>query len=354
MKNLLIVILSTIILTAQAQSTKKCFTPISNYVFQQKYNSIVAQKNESQKLNSAKSVAKNNCLSSEQVKKIASLFENDYNRLAFAELAYINTTDKSNFYEVYDSFAYFSNVFRLHDHIKGSTENNLPDDDNKGTGLMFPDYNYPNYNDYRGSKGCNSVTSDAMFQKQIKKMANASSENEKLSQGKNLVSYYCQTTSRIMKMTSLLSVESNRLTLAKLGYKRVYDKGNYNYMTQLFKLEFNRRELLKYINSNPYDNEVGDCKVTDKQLTNIKNEIGKQSFNNTKMTIAKQSVKSNKCFTTSQIIVLLKLFSYDSQKMDLAKYSYDYVTDKENYYKTASLLKYEFDRQSLLEYYKSK
>ncbi len=354
MRNLLIFILSLFILSATAQTAKKCYTPISNYKFQQVYNSVVAKKSESQKLVNAKSVAKNNCLSSEQVKKIASLFENDYNRLAFAELAYLNTTDKSNFYEVYDAFAYFSNVFRLHDYVKGIEQAKNPTVDIVNSDPIFPKYRYPNHINYRGNKGCKSIVSDDMFHKQIREMAKAGSENEKLTLGKNLVSYYCQTTTRIMKMASLLSVESNRLNFAKLGYNRVYDKGNYNYMTQLFKNEFNRRELLKYINSTPFDNNETGCKVTDKQLFNIKNEINKQSFSNTKMTIAKQAVKSNKCFTTSQIIVLLKLFGYDSQKIDLAKYSYDYVTDKENYYKTANLLKYEFDRRSLLEYYKSK
>lgn len=354
MRNLLIVIFSSFILSAQAQTTKNCYTPISNYQFQQKYNSIVAKKTEAQKLASAKYIAKNNCLSSAQVKKIATLFENDFNRLEFAEIAYLNTIDKSNFYEVYDSFAYFSTVFRLHDYINGKGGAIKTKDDNVLTKLTFPNYNYPKHSDYRGNKGCNSVLYEPVFLAQAQKIANANSENEKLPRGKKFLQNYCFSTTQVMKITSLLSIESNRLILAKLGYKRVYDKGNYNYMTQLFKYEFNRRELLKYINSAPYDDNLADCKVTDKELADIKAQINKQSFSNTKMTLAKQVIKAKKCFTTDQIIEILKLFNYDSLKMDLAKYAYDYVTDMGNYYKTANLLRYEFDRQSLLEYYKNK
>ena len=80
MKQILIIIFSTIILSVQAQTTKKCYTPISNYLFQQKYNAIVAKKSEAQKLNYAKKIAKASCLSSSQVKKIAALFQNDFNR----------------------------------------------------------------------------------------------------------------------------------------------------------------------------------------------------------------------------------------------------------------------------------
>ncbi|MEN8121023.1 MAG: DUF4476 domain-containing protein [Bacteroidota bacterium] len=354
MRNILIVILSLFVLSVQAQVKKNCYTPISNYQFQQKYNSIVAKKNEAQKLASAKSIAKKNCLSSEQVKKIAALFENDFNRLEFAEIAYLNTTDKSNFYEVYDAFAYFSTVFRLHDYIKGQYKIITPKDDYVLTTLTFPDYNYPKHSDYKGHRGCSSVISDQVFIGQAQKIANANSDKVKLPLAKKNVTYYCLTTAQVMKITSLLSIESNRLTLAKLAYKRVYDKGNYNYMTQLFNNEFNRRELLKYINSSPYVVIKVDCKVTDKDLADIKAQIKKQSFSNTKMTLAKQVIKAKKCFTTDQIIEILKLFSYDSLKIDLAKYSYDYVTDKENYYKTADLLRYEFDKQSLLEYYKNK
>ncbi len=355
MKKILIILFSIIIFSAQAQTLKKCYTPISNYQFQQKYNTIVAQKYEAQKLSSAKNIAKGNCLSSAQVKQIAALFENDYNRLEFAEIAYLSTTDKSNFYEVYDSFAYFSTVFRLHDYIKGLDGETKPNDDDNGpVKINFPNYNYPRYSDYIGTTSCNSVVSENTFLTQAKSMAYAKSESSKLALGKNMVKYYCLSTAQIMKITSLLAVESNRLVLAKIAYNRVYDKGNYQYITQLFKYELNRADILKYINYKPDGDIQTECKVSDKDMTTIKAEIKKQSFSNTRMTLAKQIIKVKKCFTTNQIIEILKLFSYDSSKIELAKYGYDYVTDKDNYYKTASILRYDFDRQSLLEYIKNK
>ncbi|RLD70177.1 MAG: hypothetical protein DRJ10_20625, partial [Bacteroidetes bacterium] len=302
MKKILIILFSTIILSAQAQTTKNCYTPISNYQFQQKYNSIASQKYEAQKLTSAKNIAKGNCLSSEQVKKIAVLFENDFNRLEFAEIAYLNTTDKSNFYEVYDSFAYFSTVFRLHDYIKGLEGKTNTNDDNETAIISFPNYNYPKYSDYVGKKSCNSVISENTFLTQAEKMSKGKSEDSKLSFAKNLIKYYCLSTSQIMKLTSLLAIENNRLAFAKLGYYRVYDKGNYNYITQLFTYEVNRRAILKYINYNPNEESKIECKVTDKDMADIKTQIKKQSFSNTRMTLAKQVIKAKKCFTTDQII----------------------------------------------------
>jgi hypothetical protein len=107
MKKVAILLLSIITISVNAQTNRNCVTPISNYLFSQKLSSVKSQRNEDQRLRVSKLVARDNCLSTEQVKQIAELFQNDYNRLAFVQDAYKNTTDKDNFYEVYNTFMYF-------------------------------------------------------------------------------------------------------------------------------------------------------------------------------------------------------------------------------------------------------
>jgi len=163
MKKIIFGILFLFSIGASAQ-TKNCVTPIPNYTFQQKFTSVKAQNGDDQRLPAALKLAKENCLSTSQVKEVAELFENDYNRLAFVQEAYLSTTDKDNFYEVYNSFLYFSTVFRLHDYIASTkTVQTNASDNVVSKEMTFPDYQYPDYKKYYGKTGCREFANDQEF-----------------------------------------------------------------------------------------------------------------------------------------------------------------------------------------------
>ena len=128
-----------------------CTKPIPNQQFQQKYNQIKNKPTEATRLQTAKQIIKSYCFSSAQVKELASLFANDYDRFEFAKMAYKNTTDKENFYDVYDAFIYYSVVFRLHDYIKNIEGNSEPEIVIEEE-ITFPNYNYPPYRLYHGKR----------------------------------------------------------------------------------------------------------------------------------------------------------------------------------------------------------
>ena len=65
------------------------------------------------KLTTAKSIASNNCLSSDQVVKICNLFSFEDNKLAFAKHAYKHTTDRKNYFKVNDVFSFSSSKEEL-------------------------------------------------------------------------------------------------------------------------------------------------------------------------------------------------------------------------------------------------
>src|SRR5689334_7981533 len=87
---------------ALAQPGKRnCNSAVSTPTFQQLLREVQGRNSADGKLKEAKSVAENNCLSAAQVKQIATLFDNDYDRLEFCKVAYEGTVDKDNFYDVY-------------------------------------------------------------------------------------------------------------------------------------------------------------------------------------------------------------------------------------------------------------
>ena len=59
----------------------------------------------------------------------------------------------------------------------------------------------------------------------------------------------------------------------------------------------------------------------------LKNE----SFDNTRTVIAKQTIATN-YFSTAQVKEIVQLFSFENNKLDIAKYSYKYTVDKNNYF----------------------
>ncbi len=356
MRKTLIIVFSIFTFGIYAQNNRNCVTPISNYTFSQKFSTVNSKRDEAQKLRTAKMVAKANCLSTTQVKKIAELFQNDYNRLAFVQEAYKNTTDKNNFYEVYNTFMYFSTVFRLHDYIAGIKGNkDIVIDDPEDKKLTFPNIQYPDFRRYFGKIGCKNIINEQQFMTLAQNVFNEKQEYRKLEVANRSLYNRCFLTMHAMKMASLLKSEADRLSFLKRAYSKVYDPDNYKYAHQLFKQAKYKQEVQGLVGGNAVIvDKKPPCKVNATEFADIKNRINKESFNNTKLNLAKQIIRSKKCFTTSQVTQLVKLFRYSDSQMVIAKYTYHYTTDKNNYYKVGDAFSFTSDKDELMRYIKTK
>jgi len=62
-----------------------------------------------------------------------------------------------------------------------------------------------------------------------------------------------------------------------------------------------------------------------------KTQIIKANFDDTKLIIAKQ-IASNNCLTAAQIRDIMKLFSFESTRLEFAKFAYSHCYDKGNYF----------------------
>ena len=59
--------------------------------------------------------------------------------------------------------------------------------------------------------------------------------------------------------------------------------------------------------------------------------VKKEASDNTRLSIAKQAITTNP-MTAGQIAKLVKLFSFENNKLEFAKYAYQYCVDKKKYY----------------------
>ena len=84
-------------------------------------------------------------------------------------------------------------------------------------------------------------------------------------------------------------------------------------------------------------------------FSNMKNSLGKQSFEDTRLKMAKEILRKN-CLSTGQIRELMEMFSFEKNKLDLAKFAHDYCVDKDNYYQLNDVFSFSSSVDELTEF----
>jgi hypothetical protein len=337
-----------------------CNQPITNFAFQQRKREVQNQPSDAQKLTSTRQLLEGNCLSSLQIKELADLFQDDYSRLEFAKNAYLRAFDRANFYEVYNSFQYFSTVFILHDYIgeiklnQGNWNNNSPNNP-RGT-LNFPNLIYPNHLDYAGARRCENPLNDNDFYRLAWEISNLPNETNKIDKMNALTNNNCMTTGQLMRLTTLLVNENNRLEFLKRAYNQVYDVANYSQAVQVFSNQSTQQNLLNFLgnNANNANNTWNPCAITAQEFADVRGRISREPFNNSKLSLAKSLIRIKKCFTSQQIREIVKLFSFGKDQMDLAKFAYEFTTDNSNYYIISDVFTFASDREEFMKFVESK
>ena len=77
--------------------------------------------------------------------------------------------------------------------------------------------------------------------------------------------------------------------------------------------------------------------------------ISNESFDSSKLTVAKQVISSNP-MTASQILGICQLFSFESNKLEFAKFAYSYCVDQNKYYLLNEAFSYESSKRELNNY----
>lgn len=334
----------------KAQSSSRCGQAIDNAVFKQHLNNINRQENPARKLEVAKQVAREQCLSSAQVKLITKGLGSEYHKLEFAQEAYHNTFDPSNFYEVYDAFSSFSVVFRLHDWILAGASPNTTGVPASPTLVTFPKYPYPNALGYKGAKGCPVALSDGDFHTMVATIAALEGDALRQKEANRVCAAHCLSTAQIMKLASLLQLETNRLSFSKSSYSRAFDLENYPAMIEVFSHQPNQENLKVFIQQHSVRPEATPCGVNQQDFAAVKNTIAKQEFNHSRIAVAKQVIESKKCFQSIQVLQLVQLMDFENAKLEIAKFAYAYTVDPENFLTVLEAFTFDNSKRDLTDF----
>lgn len=333
-----------------------CNQPIADFLYQQQLSNVTQRSNDAEKLNRAKWVINNYCLSSFQVKGLAETFRGDDARLEFAKLAYNRVVDKHDFYEVYNAFAYFSTVFRLHDFVLEQRNTSSPTNPTTNPIIDFPNLIYPDYAGYQGLTNCGMPIDDHDFNLLTQDLFRLTAQTGRLNRLNTIASNYCLSTEQAMKFASLLDNEDNRLLFLKQAYNRVFDLGNYRQAAQLFRNRTLQDQFVVFINSRTstsnFDSQVQLCEVSTNDYNEIKTRIGNLSFDNEKLNTIKSIMRVKRCFTVEQVKGLVPLFGFTS--VEFVKFSYDYIKDVDNFYKLTDVFTFSSDKEEILKFIETK
>lgn len=117
------------------------------------------------------------------------------------------------------------------------------------------------------------------------------------------------------------------------------NNGNYNQ-------NYNGNQYNNQNNNGYYNNSFG---MNAAQFQQFKRAIDSQSYDDTRIEMIKQQAR-NARFNSQQVKELLECLSFDSGRLNLAKYLYDFCNDKQNYYQTYSVFSFDSSVRELAEY----
>lgn len=96
-----------------------------------------------------------------------------------------------------------------------------------------------------------------------------------------------------------------------------------------------------------------ECSLSAADQDAIENSVKSKSFADVKLTTLKQAIK-NQCVSASQVKSFADLLEFEEDKLDFAKYAYDYTSDKKNYYKVNDTFRHESTIADLATFLNSK
>src|SRR5436190_385473 len=197
---------------------------MNNVNFNNLYQTIQQQWPVSVQMNSLTTAFTNtsNYFTAYQASQLIQIVSAESNRLQLAKISYRSITDQSNFNQIYNLLSNQASKNELAAYLN----------DNYNTGTV-----------------ANVAMTDATFTSLYQSIQAKYLPFEKmtsLTSTFNITSNYF-TSAQAKQLVALVSSESNRLQLAKLSYRTIVDRGNFNQLYELLNSQTSRNELDTYV-----------------------------------------------------------------------------------------------------------
>ena len=250
-----------------------------------------------------------------QAKQLIQLVNSQSNRFTLAKASYRSITDPTNFPQIYDVLNSQSYRDQLGDYV--ST--------------------------YNAGSSSTAMTA-SMFNTIYKTAQRQASTNSKVSyiynSFTNTNNYF--TVSQARQLVQLAPDEANRLYLAKISYRSIIDRNNFYQMNALLNSQASRNELNTFVNtydnSNPVYTRIA---MKEAEYNTLYRDIQNRYGVGAKISaLSNVFATENYYFTTAQAKQLIQLVSDESNRLELAKASYDNIVDQANFNQLYDIFSY--------------
>ena len=241
-----------------------------------------------------------------QAKQLIQLVNSQSNRFTLTKASYRSITDPTNFTQMYDVLNSQSHRDQLAAYVTT----------------------------YNAGSSSTAMTA-SRFNTIYKTAQRQSTTNSKVSYIYNVFTntnnYF--TVAQARQLVQLAPDEANRLYLAKISYRSIIDRTNFSQMNALLNSQANRNELnifvSTYDNSNPVYTRIA---MKEAEYNNLYRDIQNRYGIGAKMSaLSNVFATENYFFTTAQAKQLIQLVSDESNRLELAKGSYDNIVDQANF-----------------------
>lgn len=339
-------------------SAQFCAIPVAESLYQSNFNQIAINRTDAAKLEKANMFVKNNCVTAEQVKNIALLFQTDSTRMQFCTQAYTHTYDYKNFFVVYDAFSAFSYALRTYDHVSKVVVPVLPptnDGAPKPGAIAAPVYanwTYPDTARITANKGCaGPVAKEIMFKPIGENVFKQPTDESKLVSIEQASAGNCLSMAQVMKLTSLITSEDIRLRALKSTFPHVYDQEHYPYAAAAFTTQPMKDQWMAFA-STFLTPPPPPCVVTDPDFKKLHTDVQEKRFTDDKIS-AITMISKDRCFNVAQINTLALEFPFGDEKLKVMKMCYAKCPDQTNYYKLVDQLSFQSEKNNLTRFINS-
>lgn len=187
--------------------------------------------------------------------------------------------------------------------------------------------------DYDYEPGYETAMTDADFELLKKTLQQERFTSSRMTAAKAAISSNYFKTAQVRQMAQLFSFEDDKMQLVKQAYAKTVDRSNYYQLSDLFSFSSNKEDLSRFIreNSNRFEDDYSVKPIIgDEDFNKLKSKIQASFSESSRLAVAKQAIDGN-YFTAEQVKDLVLLFSYDSGKLEIAKYAYGKTTNQADY-----------------------
>jgi hypothetical protein len=187
-------------------------------------------------------------------------------------------------------------------------------------------------------------------------------DNDPVQRAKDLVATQSSFSSQqVKRMAQRLPDDTARLEFATAAYPKTVDPENFYEVYDAFQTFskvmrlHDRIRLSSAAAPQPQPVPVpAPAIVSDSDLRDILGALRRESFDNTRLQAGRQILRSTpQKFLSAQVRQLVRCFDFENNKLEFAKFAFDYVADPEKYFLVNEAFDFENSKQALSQYLQS-